>query len=98
MLDIRKFFRVQMEAAKRIQLSAVQDASFEPGEPLPDLVDGLRPGLLRVGERIARLIVALPSGLAVDIVRAKADEELRAPYLSNRDRRALADAIAKLSR
>jgi cyclohexadienyl dehydratase len=97
-LDIRSFFRAQMEAAKQVQRKAVQDATYAPDLPLPDLDRDLRPALLRIGERIARLSILLPGNLEPANVRAAAKEALRAPYLPNASRRAIADAVVDLTR
>jgi cyclohexadienyl dehydratase len=95
---VRELFRAQMEAAKEVQWEAVRDPSYAPPEPLPDLDGGLRPGLLRIGDRIAELLLLLPEGLEREQVRAEARGALRAPYLSARSSRVLADAIVAVSR
>jgi hypothetical protein len=82
-----------MEAAKEVQWEAVQDLGYAPPEPLPDLDAGLRPGLLRIGDRIAELLLVLPPQADADRVRVAARDALRTPYLSQRSARALADAI-----
>lgn len=96
-LAVRALFRAQMEAAKEVQWSAIRDPGFEPPDPLPDLDGALRPALLRVGDRIARLLVALPAGLSADEVRRETLDALRTPRLSPASARAIADAIAALS-
>jgi cyclohexadienyl dehydratase len=95
---VRALFRAQMEAAKEVQWNAVRDPAFSPPEPLPDLNASLRPALLRIGERIARLLLALPEGLDPAPVREAAREALRTPRLSERSTLAIADAITALSR
>jgi len=97
-LDIRSFFRAQMEAAKQVQWKAIKDESYAPESPLPDLDRELRPALLRIGERIARLAILLPRNLDPSLVRAAAKDELRAAYLPNASRRAIAEAVIDLSR
>ena len=97
-LDIRSFFQAQMEAAKQVQRRAVKDADYEPEPPLPDLDRDLRPALLRIGERIARLSILLPANLEPAQVRAAAEDALRVPYLPNASRRAIANAVVELSR
>jgi cyclohexadienyl dehydratase len=96
-LSVRAFFRAQIEAAKEIQRRAVEDATFRPEAPLPDLDATLRPALLRIGERIARLLLVVPAGLTGPGVYDDARDALRAPHLTDASRRALADAIAALS-
>jgi cyclohexadienyl dehydratase len=97
-LDIRSFFQAQMEAAKQVQRKAVRDANYAPDPPLPDLDRDLRPALLRIGERIARLSILLPGNLEPANVRAAAEDALRAPYLPNASRRGIADAVVDLTR
>ena len=91
---VRALFEAQFEAARSVQWRAVKDPNYHPSEPLPDLESDLRPGLLRIGDRTARLLLALPPGLEPAAVRAAAREELRAHYLDAAQRDALADAIA----
>jgi cyclohexadienyl dehydratase len=95
---VRALYRAQIEAAKEVQWSAVSDPAFVPPDPLPDVEAVLRPALLRIGDRIARLLIDLPPGLERDTVRGAARDALRTPRLSAARRRAIADAIADLSR
>ncbi|MEE8508282.1 MAG: transporter substrate-binding domain-containing protein, partial [Myxococcota bacterium] len=97
-VSVHRLFRAQMEAAKEVQWKAVKDRTYAVPEPLPDLNTSLRPGLIRIGERIAQLLLKLPRDLEATRVREAALEELRAPYLSERSALAIADAIAVLSR
>jgi chorismate mutase len=94
---VRAFFRAQIEASKQVQWAALKDPEFERPDNPPDVNDVLRPALLRVGEKIARLLVALPAGLAADDVRAAARDQLRTPRVSESSQHAIADAIAALS-
>lgn len=93
---IRGLFRAQMDAAKQVQWSTVRDPSFALDRPPPDLDDVLRPALLRVGERITRLVLSLPDELDPSALRSTADDEIRTPFVSNATRRALAEAVAAL--
>jgi cyclohexadienyl dehydratase len=93
---IERFFRAQMEAAKQVQRDAVADSGFEPPPPLPDLDTDLRPALLRIGVRIARLVLELPAGVPAERVHARAGELLREPLLTPPSRRAIAQAIVEL--
>jgi cyclohexadienyl dehydratase len=95
---VRRLFRAQMEAAKEIQMGAVRDPAFEPPAALPSLDSELRPALLRIGERITRLLIALPPNLNANTVRRAARDALRAPYLSEASTLAIADAITRTTR
>ena len=95
---VRALFRAQIEAAKEVQWAAVSDPAFVPPDPVPDVEAVLRPALVRIGDRIARLLVDLPPGLERDSARSAARAALRTPRLSATRRRAIADAIADLSR
>jgi cyclohexadienyl dehydratase len=92
---VRALFEVQLEAARRVQRRAASDP---PPEAVPDLERALRPALLRIGERITRLLLALPPKLDAGAVRAAADDALRAPYVEGAERDAIAAAIAVLTR
>jgi len=94
---VRAFFRAQMEAAKEVQWEAVQDLRYTPPEPLPDFNAGLRPGLLRIGDRIAELLLVLPPQPDADRVRIATRDALHAPYLSQRSAHTLADAIVAVA-
>jgi cyclohexadienyl dehydratase len=94
---VRAFFRAQIEASKQLQWSALKDPAFVRPEDPPDVSDVLRPALMRIGEKIARLIVALPSGLDPREVRIAARDQLRTPRLSESSQAAIADAITALS-
>jgi cyclohexadienyl dehydratase len=91
---VRALFEAQFEAARFVQQRAVKDSAYHPPDPLPDLEKELRPALLRIGERSARLLLALPPDIDPAAVRAAAGDALRAPYLDATHRDALADAIA----
>jgi cyclohexadienyl dehydratase len=95
--SVRALFEAQFEAARQVQWRAVKDPTYHP-DTLPDLERELRPGLLRIGERTAQLLLALPPKLDAKAVRAAARAELRAPYVDNAQRDALADAIAACTR
>jgi cyclohexadienyl dehydratase len=95
---VRKVFRAQIEAAKQVQWSTIKDRKYEPPEALPDVDSVLRPALLRIGQKIAQLLVTLPPGLDDDQVRKAARAELRTPRLIDASRVAIADSIAALSR
>jgi cyclohexadienyl dehydratase len=90
---VRALFRAQIDAARHIQSRAVRRDDDFP-ETLPDLETQLRPGLIRIGARIARLLLMLPPDLQLDTVRAAARDQLRAPHLEDTHRDALAEAIA----
>lgn len=93
---VRDFFRAQLEAAKQVQRDAVADPTYQPPEPHPDLDAALRPALLRIGDRIAALIVALPPSDQASRVEPLAETLLREPRLAASSRREIAAAIARL--
>lgn len=94
---LREFFRVQIEAAKQVQRTTLRDAPDPSVQPLADLETGLRPALLRIGDRVAALIPTLPANLSSDEISAAAGRELRVRQLSPESRNAIARAIAELS-
>ena len=89
---IRAFTQAQMDAAKSVQMEAGRDPAFAPAAELPDLESELRPALLRIGERIAALIVALPVDAKPREISKTCREGLRAVWLrvDVRDRLCLA--------
>jgi len=97
-LAVHALYRALIEAAKEVQWEAVKARDFSEEAALPDLDTALRPALLRIGERIARLVFELPEGLGDEEVRKAAAEALRAPHLSEPSRNAIADAIARIAR
>jgi cyclohexadienyl dehydratase len=94
---VRDFFRAQIDAARQLQLAVGRDPAYRPADPLPDLKTELRPALLRVGERIAALLVALPQALDAAEVERATREGLRSPWLDEHSRRAIADAVTAFS-
>ena len=94
---MRAAFHTQIEAAKQVQWAAIKDPKYQQPAEVPDIDEVLRPALIRIGEKIARLIVTLPAGLDREAVRAAALDQLRTPRLTQESRRAIADAIAALS-
>lgn len=90
---VRAFYRAQIEAAKQVQLRAGRDEGFVPVEPVPDLGGELRPALIRIGERIARLLVTLPDGLGEAHVARVCRDGLRSPWLDDAREGALARAF-----
>jgi cyclohexadienyl dehydratase len=91
---VRALFTAQLEAARRVQQRA---AGAPAPDAVPDLEHALRPALLRIGERITRLVLALPEKLDAAAVRSAARDALRAPYLDDGDRDAIADAVTGLA-
>ena len=94
---VRAVFTAQLEAAKQLQAQTLRDPAFVVDEPLPDLETQLRPALLRIGERIAALLVSLPQDLEDDALRAAARDGLRTPSLSQDSVASIAEALVKLS-
>jgi cyclohexadienyl dehydratase len=95
-LRVRALFRAQIEAAIAVQ-QAVLSAPADPSAPSLDLETELRPALLRIGDRIAWLLVRLPGPLDPGDVDRQTSEALDAPGLERHHEAAIADAIAQLS-
>lgn len=94
---VRAFYEAQIAAARDVQMAAVRDPDFEPEDPLLDLDAALRPALLRIGERVAALVIALPEHLdSASVARACADG-LRAAWLSVSTRSQLCRALQDLA-
>jgi ABC-type amino acid transport substrate-binding protein len=90
---VRGFFSAQLEAAKQVQRDVSRDGAYEAPQDLPDLDGALRPAISRIGARIARLLLALPSGTdRARIAKALADG-LRTPWVSASSRGEIAEAL-----
>ena len=94
---VRGFFRAQIEASKQLQRAALDDPRFDRPETTPDVDTVLRPALIRIGDKIARLVVALPPGLAARDVLAATRDQLRTPWLSAASVEAIAASVSALS-
>ncbi len=95
---VRGLFRAQIEAAKQIQLATLAKPPAPRAAPLPDLDEDLRPALNRIGNRIARLVVALPAGLDSEEILNATRRELAARDLPDARLAAIAEAIVATSR
>jgi cyclohexadienyl dehydratase len=95
---VRKLFVALMEAGKEVQIAALTDPYFTSLEILPNLKAELRPALLRIGERIAQLLVALPADLDRAQVIEAAQHELRSAEVSDAATLAIAEAISELTK
>lgn len=94
---VRALFVAQIDAARAVQ-QAVLAAPPDPSAQARDLEDELRPALLRIGDRVAWLVVRLPGPLDPEDVERRVGEALDVPGLQRRHRRAIADAISQISR
>jgi cyclohexadienyl dehydratase len=98
---LRAFYRAQIEAAKEVQRAWRPDPTqVEPGrahEPAFDLDGELRPALLRIGDRIAALLLRLPPGLEEETVRWAVDDGIRSVTLSHGSRAAIASTLQQLA-
>ena len=95
---VRALFQAQMNAAKQVQWVSVRNDDIDAAEPLPDLDAALRPAILRLGERIASLILDLPKSLEARTIEREVRSELRTKRLSEESRSAIAKALVELSR
>ncbi len=94
---VRKLFSAQMQAGVEVQRAALSDPVFTALESVPNLESELRPALLRIGERIAQLLVALPADLDRTRVIEAARRELRSARISDASMLAIVDAISELT-
>lgn len=94
---VRALFRAQMEAAKEVQWAATRATADDAAEP-PSVASVLRPALLRIGDRIARLVVELPGDLERADVREAARAHVRSPHVSAEAVERIADAVVLVSR
>jgi cyclohexadienyl dehydratase len=95
---VRAFYRAQIDAAKQVQLRAGRAEDFTPPEPIPDLEGELRPALIRIGERIATLLVALPEDLDEARVVRTCHDGLRSPWLDDSSEGQLARAFVAIAK
>jgi cyclohexadienyl dehydratase len=93
---VRAVFAAQVAAAKEVQWNVLHDPSFEAEHPIPDLEKQLRPALLRIGEQIAALLVALPPDQGEQALRAAVRDGLRTPRASPESVARISEALAKL--
>lgn len=91
------FYRAQIEAAKSIQRQTLSAPSAQGNEPIPDLATALRPALLRINDRIATLLVALPAEVSESEILEATRQELISTNLPDRDRASLAAALIALT-
>lgn len=94
---ILDFYRAQIEAAKSIQSQILAIPSAQSKEAVPDLAGELRPALLRINDRIATLLVALPEGIDQSEVTTATEEELISTHLPPRYQAAIAQALIALT-
>jgi cyclohexadienyl dehydratase len=95
--SVRKLFSAQLEAGVEVQRAALSDPVLTELESLPNLQTELRPALLRIGDRIAQLLVELPADLERTRVAEAAQRELRSARLSDASMFAIVDAITELT-
>ncbi|HIF95609.1 MAG TPA: transporter substrate-binding domain-containing protein [Myxococcales bacterium] len=73
---VTELFVAQMAAAKSIQRSVLAQPPPLASGPPPALDSALRPALLRIGDRIARLIVLLPRDIPAREIEERSQLEL----------------------
>ena len=95
---VRALFLAQIEAAKQIQKATLARAPAPASPSPPDLDQSIRPALIRIGDRIARLIVALPADLDPAAIHTAVRRELAARNLDDARLDAIASAIVAISR
>jgi cyclohexadienyl dehydratase len=90
---VRRLFEVQIEAAKDVQRRVLGEEPPAGAPAPPDLEQALRPALIRIGQRIAFLLAALPIDLRRAEVRSAVQEELGAHGLRPERLDEIADAL-----
>ena len=90
---IRKFFAAQIEAAKWLQRETLAGTVASRSGTPPDLETELRPALIRIGDRMARLLVSLPAGLGASRIEAATLRELVGSALPMAQKRAIARGL-----
>ena len=93
---VANFYRLLIQAARQVQEHRLAGAPSE-AEP-PDLGTEIRPALLRIGDRIAALLVRLPPDLEPEETAASALGQLDTPGLSPAVAKRIGSALAQLSR
>jgi hypothetical protein len=86
-----------MEAAKAIQRDVLSRPAVAANGSPPDLTSALRPALIRIGDRVVRLALALPGDLDPEDVRAATRLALAARGLDDARVAALGDAVVALA-
>jgi len=93
---VRRFFRAQIDAAVEIQRATL---AHPPVDLQPfDLRETLRPALMRVGDRIARLLVRAGAQQRESPARRRSEAVLARRGLSDPVRAAIFDALRTLER
>ncbi|MBW2230417.1 MAG: transporter substrate-binding domain-containing protein [Deltaproteobacteria bacterium] len=95
--SVRRFFVAQIEAAKDVQRATLATPAGRDASPPPDLARSLRPALLRIGQRIAFLLIELPAELDRASVAATTRDALARHGLSAARLDELSDALVALA-
>lgn len=90
------FYRAQIEAAKSIQRQTLAHPAAH-ARVAPDLNTELRPALVRINDRIATLLVALPEDIDPNEVRQASREELVSADLTPSMQSAITEALIALT-
>ena len=93
---IERFYRAQIEAAKAVQIRAAP-GDAHPRAEADDLAHRLRPALIRIGERMAGLLVRIPSSDLPPDFTVTLSARLRPFHLDEAMQAELADSIAALA-
>ena len=98
-VDVARFYRAQIAAAVAIQ-HRILAQPMPPGTAVFDLAQEIRPALLRIGERMASLLLltARDSEPRRSDLHARVEEALVRHQLPAARTRGIAEAIARLSR
>jgi cyclohexadienyl dehydratase len=90
---VQAFFRVEIQAAKSLQLRGAP-----PLAPSWSLEQDLRPAIARITARLAWLIARIPHETTVQVVTAQARDVLGSTGLDTAHVEAIASALAGLAR
>ncbi|MFP6607907.1 MAG: transporter substrate-binding domain-containing protein [Myxococcota bacterium] len=98
-VDVDRFYRAQIAAAVAIQ-HRILAGPMPPGTAVFDLAQEIRPALLRIGERMASLLLltARDSEPRRSDLHGRVEEALARHRLPAAQTRGIAEAIARLSR
>jgi cyclohexadienyl dehydratase len=91
---VRDFFRVQIDAASRIEAEQIEHVATEPTGEIKDLTRELRPRLDAIGKQILVRLYLVAADVSRD--RSEIARQLQMPELQADESQALANAIGRM--